>query len=61
MESGVVGGGFALRKAGKVVAGDGGKCGEGEIVVNLAPQLWRGPITFQTEFPLLGDVEAEEP
>ena len=27
LESGVVGGGFALRKAGKVVAGGGGKCG----------------------------------
>ena len=45
LESGVVGGGFALRKAGKVVAGGGGKCGEGRILGYLAPQVWRGPIT----------------
>ena len=41
----VVGGGFALRKGGEVVAGGGGKDGVGRILVILAPQLWRGPIT----------------
>ena len=44
--SGRVGGGFALRKAGKVGAGGGGKCGKGGVLGHLAPHLWRGPITF---------------
>ena len=47
--SGVVGGGFALRKAGKEVAGGGGKCGKGRESVSLAPQLCREPITSRTE------------
>ena len=46
LESGVVGGGFALRKAGKAGAGGGGKCGKGGVLDHLAPHLWRGPITF---------------
>ena len=38
LESEVVGRGFALRKAGKEVAGGGGKCGEGRESVILAPR-----------------------
>ena len=56
----VVGGGFALRKVGKAVAGSGGRCGKGRVLGHLAPHLWRGPITCRTDCPL-GGVEAEEP
>ena len=47
--------------AGKVVAGGGGKCGKGRESVILAPQLWRGPITYRTEIASCGDAEAEKP
>ena len=55
----MVGGGFALREGGKVVAGGGGKCGEGREGVILAPRQWRGPITCRKV--TLRVVEAEEP